>query len=139
MRVAWDEIVKVASAVGGFFLGLFGPWDVSLGVLISCMAADYLSGIVVAALGKSKKSEGGGLDSNIGLKGLLKKGLILLVILVAAQLDNVLGADAAIRAAACWFYIANEALSVVENLALAGVPFPDKIKDALEQMKDKKE
>lgn len=105
-------------------------------VLLVLMAIDYVSGVIVALMGKSAKSNGGGLDSKIGFVGLARKGLMLLVVLVAAQMDTALGTEQAIfRDATCWFYIANEGLSVLENLALAGVPFPERIKHLLEQTK----
>ena len=59
---------------------------------------------------------------------------MMLVVLVAALLDRAIGAQTAVfRDAACWFYIANEGLSLLENLSLAGVPFPDKLKEMLGQ------
>lgn len=134
---SWAEIIKVCAAIGGFFSGLYGGWDLAMTVLVCCMAIDYISGLIVAAMGKSKKTEGGGLDSKIGLHGLLRKGMIMLIVLVAALLDKIIGSDGAMfRSAACWFYIANECLSILENSSLAGVPWPEALKKALEQMKD---
>ena len=101
-------------------------------VLLSCMVADYLSGMVVAWMGRSEKTEYGGLSSKVGAKGLMRKGLMLMVVLVAALLDRALGqGNAMFRDAACWFYIANEGISLMENLNLAGVPFPAKLKKLL--------
>lgn len=136
-KEAWDKIILMGAGIGGFVAGLYGGWDVSMWVLVGIMAVDYISGLMVAAMGKSGKSEGGGLDSNIGWKGLARKLITLLLVLVAAMVDRVIGNGAAFRTMACWFYIANEALSVLENTALAGVPYPDALKQALEQMKAK--
>ena len=70
-------------------------------------------------------------------QGLLKKGLMLLVVLVSALLDRAMGAQAAVcRDAVCWFYIANEGLSLLENLAQAGAPFPERIRELLGQKRD---
>ena len=100
--------------------------------LLGMMAADYVSGVAVAAMGRSAKTSYGGLSSKVGAMGLARKGLMLLVVLVAALLDAAMGAEAAMcRDAAIWFYIANEGLSLLENMSLAGVPFPDRLKRLL--------
>lgn len=130
----WDKIIKVLAAVGGAIAGAFGGWDKLLGVLVVMMAVDYVSGVIVAAMGRSQKTEYGGLSSKVGAYGLAKKGLMMLVVLVAALLDRAIGAQTAVfRDAACWFYIANEGLSLLENMSLAGVPFPEKLKEMLGQ------
>lgn len=139
LKTAWDKVIAIGAGIGGFIAGLYGGWDVSMWVLVGIMAIDYASGLVVAAMGKSGKSESGGLDSNVGWKGLARKFLTLLLVLVAAMVDRVLGDGAAFRTMACWFYIANEALSILENTALAGVHWPEGLKKALEQMKAKSE
>lgn len=140
LETTWPEILKWAAAAGGLIAGLFGGWSLSLTVLVGCMGVDYASGLIVAVMGKSRKTEGGGLDSNVGLRGLLRKGMILLVVLVASLLDRVIGGDGWMcREAACWFYIANEGLSILENSSLAGVPWPASVKKVLEQMKAKED
>lgn len=134
MGQVWDKVIKVCAAIAGAIAGAFGGWDKLLTVLVVMMAVDYVSGIVVAAMGRSPKTEYGGLSSKVGSIGLAKKGLMLLVVLVAALLDSAMGADHAVcRDAVCWFYIANEGLSFFENLSLAGVPFPEKVKELLGQ------
>lgn len=131
---AWDKMIKTLAAVGGAIAGAFGGFDVLLFVLLGFMAVDYVSGLIVAAMGRSQKTEYGGLSSNVGFSGLAKKGLMMLVVLVAALLDRAIGAQTAVfRDAACWFYIANEGLSLLENLSLAGVPFPEKLREKLGQ------
>lgn len=133
-------MVKIGAAALGVIAGAFGGLTPVLYVLLGLMVADFVSGWAVAALGKSLKTEGGGLDSKVGWKGLIKKGLIMLVVLVATQLDIAIGNNTFIfRDMAVWFYIANEGLSFLENLALVGVPFPDKLKDMLEQVKESKD
>lgn len=130
----WDKLICFGAAAAGGIAGAFGGWDTLLCVLMAMMAADYLSGLVVAAMGRSLKTVYGGLSSQVGAVGLAKKGLMLLVVLVAAMLDRAMGADHAVcRDAVCWFYIANEGLSLLENLSLAGVPFPEKLKELLGQ------
>ena len=137
MEGLWDKVLKGIALVGGAFAGIFGGMTTVMYVLLVMMAIDYVSGLLVAFMGKSIKTEGGGLDSKVGFKGLARKGLMLLVVLVASQLDLAIGAGNKIFTdAACWFYIANEGISFMENLALAGVPFPEKLKKIFEQAKD---
>jgi toxin secretion/phage lysis holin len=101
------------------------------------MVADYLTGLVVAWMGKSPKSETGGPSSRIGFQGILKKLLMIGLVFAAAQVDLAMGSGTFIvRDAAVWFYLANEGLSILENMTLAGVPFPQRIKDLLGQIKD---
>lgn len=133
MDTVWDKGIKLLAAAGGAVAGAFGGWDKLLAVLVAMMAADYVSGMAVGVLGRSEKTEYGGLCSKVGAKGLAKKGLMLLVVLVAALLDRAMGQGAVCRDAACWFYIANEGLSLLENLSLAGVPFPEGMKRVLGQ------
>lgn len=133
----FDKILKGAAAIGGFIAGLFGGWDGMLTALIVVMAVDYLSGVLVAVMNKSLKSENGGLNSQVGAKGIAKKGLILLMVLLGTTLDNALGDQYMFRNMIVWFYIANEGLSILENYAMTDLPFPDKIKSVLEQWKEK--
>lgn len=135
--MTWDKIVKMLAAVAGAIAGLFGGWDLMLKVLLVFMVVDYATGWVVAILGNSVKTESGHLDSRISWKGILKKGLALAVVLLGAMLDKAIGQDHAFRTMAVWFYIANEGLSILENLALAGVPFPAGLKNILEQIREK--
>lgn len=127
MEQLWKGAIKTMAGVGGAIVGAMGGWDNTLKVLIAMMIADYVSGMIVAAMGKSQKTEYGGLSSKVGFEGLAKKGLMLMVVLVATLLDAAIGMVIC-RDAACWFYIANEGLSLLENMDLAGVPFPEKIK-----------
>lgn len=110
----------------------------SLTILLAVMTADYISGIIVALMGKSDKSENGGLNSFIGWRGILKKGMMLLVVLVAATLDRVAGDEASMfRDMVCWFYIANECLSILENATRAGIPWPETIRNVLLNLRKK--
>lgn len=135
MEQIWRTVVKSAAAFGGAIAGALGGWDATLRVLIMLMAVDYISGVAVAVMGRSTKTDYGGISSKAGFNGLLKKGLMLMVVLVAALLDTVIG-SAMVRDAACWFYIANEGISILENMSLAGVPFPAKLKELLGQKLD---
>lgn len=135
MNNSWDKVLKYLAALGGAIAGLFGGWDTMLKVLVIAMVIDYITGWAVAILGNSTKTENGHLSSEVAWKGLLKKGLALLVVLLGALLDKAVGQNV-FRNMIVWFYIANEGLSILENLALAGVPFPAGIKRMLEQMRE---
>ena len=130
METIWKGIIKGLAACGGAVAGAMGGWDSTLRVLVAMIAVDYLSGLLVATMGRSNKTDYGGWSSKVGFVGLAKKGLMLMVVLVATMLDEAMGM-AVCRDAACWFYIANEGLSILENMSLAGVPFPEKIKELL--------
>ncbi len=137
MNRMWEKAVRGMAALGGAAAGLLGGWDPLLRVLVVLMAADYLTGLLVALLGRSQKTEYGGLSSKVGAMGLARKGMMLCVVLVAAMMDSVMGTGSAMcRDAACWFYIANEGISILENAGLAGAPYPEKLKQLLGQKMD---
>lgn len=124
-------------AVGSALASLFGGWNASLTTLLIFMAVDYLTGLLVAGVfHASPKSENGALESKAGFKGLVRKGLILVIILVACRLDLLLGVSY-IRDAACIAFIVNELISMIENFGLMGVPFPEPIKEAIELLQRK--
>ena len=132
-----ETVCTVFGVVGAGLAWAFGGWDSALMALLMCMAIDYLSGSMVALVfHNSNKSETGSYNSAYGLKGLCKKGLMLLFVLVAVQIDGLLGADY-VRDAACIGFCSNEVLSIVENLGLAGVPMPEAVVKALEQLQKK--
>ena len=134
MEKVGEKAVRGLAACGGAIAGMMGGWDPLLRVLITLMAADYVTGLLVAVMGKSTKTEYGGLSSKVGAIGLARKGLMLMVVLVAALMDSVMGTGSAMcRDAACWFYIANEGISILENAGLAGAPYPAKLKELLGQ------
>lgn len=132
-------VCAVLGAVGAFISWLFGGWSEDMLTLIILMISDYITGVIVAAFfKKSKKSENGSLSSVAGLKGLCKKGVMLLVVLIAHRLDISLGVEY-IKSTAIIGFIANETISVTENIGLMGVPLPEVIKRALEVLKGKSE
>lgn len=118
--------------VGGFIASLFGGWDTGLVTLIIFMAIDYLSGLVVAGVfHASKKTESGTLESRAGWKGLCRKCMTLLFVLIAYRLDLVIGSNY-IRDAVIIGFIANETISIVENAGLMGLPLPEVITKAID-------
>ena len=117
----------------------FGGWDTALIALLICMGVDYVSGSVVALVfHKSTKTETGAYNSAYGIKGLCKKGLMLLFVLVAVQIDKMLAIDY-VRDAVCIGFCTNEIISIIENLGLAGIPMPAIVTKALEQLQKKQD
>lgn len=132
-----ETVCTVLGVLGSAVCWAFGGWDAAMAALVMCIAVDYISGSIVALVfHKSSKTESGAYNSAYGLKGLCKKGLMLLFVLVAVQIDRVLGSDY-VRDAVCIGFCANEILSIIENLGLAGIPMPEAIIKALEQLQKK--
>ena len=132
-----ETACTLAGIIGSAICWAFGGWDAAIGALLICMAVDYVSGSLVALVfHKSTKTESGAYNSAYGLKGLCKKGMMLLFVLVAVQADLVLSTDY-VRDAVCIGFCTNEILSIVENLGLAGIPMPQAVTKALEQLQKK--
>lgn len=132
------NLFLTAGASLGAILGwLLGDIDTPIKVLGAAMALDYVLGLCVAGLAhKSDKSATGGLSSRASIKGLAKKfGMVGMVIL--ANLLDILAGTTVVRSGACFCLMANEALSIVENLGLLGVPIPSIIKNSIELLMEK--
>lgn len=123
--------------IGGALSFLFGGFSGVFITLLIFMAADYITGLIVAGVFKnSPKTQNGALESRAGLKGLLRKGGILLCIIIAARLDMLLGVNY-VRDTVIFGFITNEAISITENLGLMGIPLPSVIAGAIELLKRK--
>ena len=117
---------------GGFIASLFGGWAEAMATLLIFMCIDYVSGLVVAGVFKaSTKTENGALESRAGWKGLCRKGMTLLIVLIGYRLDLAIGTNY-IRDAVCIGFIANDAISIVENAGLMGLPLPAIITKAID-------
>lgn len=123
--ITWTKYA--IALVGGLLTSLLGGWDLALQVLVLFVILDYIVGLIAAYTEQH-------LDSRVGFRGIAKKILLFIPVAVAYWLDMLLGQEI-LRSLAIFFYIANEGLSVLENLARVGVPIPVKIHDALEQLK----
>lgn len=131
----FEAVRVVVMAVVGFCSGalatLFGVSSATLAqVLICLMVMDYVGGLAVAFCGYSPKSPDGRLCSAAGLRGLVRKGGIVAIILVARLLDIALGKPV-VTDVTIAFFIVNEGLSIVENAALLGLPVPTALRKAL--------
>lgn len=127
-----EGICTGIGVVGGFIASLFGGWDAALVTLLLFMAIDYISGLVVAGVfHNSTKSDTGTLESRAGFKGLCRKGMTILFVLIANRLDLALGVSY-IRDTVIIGFMANELISIVENAGLMGLPLPSVITKALD-------
>ena len=119
---------SVVAVIATFFTWIFGTWDIAIAILIIFMVLDYLTGVIVAYQNRT-------LNSEVGFKGLIKKCMILVILIVAVMLDLLLNTGTWVfRSLVCYFYIANEGISLLENVSNLGVKIPEKLKDALEQL-----
>ena len=125
--------------LGSIIASLLGGWDMALQTLIIFMTIDYITGLMVAGIfNKSTKTKHGALESVAGWKGLCRKGVALLIVLIACRLDLLTGANL-IRDAVVIGYCTNEAISIIENAGLMGVPIPTRLTKAIEALKSKED
>ncbi len=125
-----NYIKVIVMALGTGITWLLGTWDTALIVLILFMVLDYSTGLLRAWINKE-------VSSDVGLRGIARKAVIFVVLIVAVMLDRLLNTGTWVfRTLVCYFYIANEGISLLENCAGLGLPIPEKIKDALAQLKD---
>ena len=125
-------INDIASVILTTFVYLLGGFDIALQSLLIVMVIDYLTGIASAIYNKN-------LSSKIGLKGILKKFCYLCVVALSVVIDNLTGQSGLIRSLVIYFFVANDGLSIIENMAEMNVKLPQKLIDSLEQIKKKGE
>ena len=134
-----EYFCTVVGLIGGAIASLYGGWDAALQTLIICMAVDYITGLIVAGVfHASPKTKTGTLESRAGWKGLCRKGMSLLIVLVACRLDAVMGSSF-VRDTVVIGFIANETLSIIENAGLMGVPIPKVLARAVDILKQRSE
>lgn len=125
-------LTSIVGMLGAAITTLLGGWSQGMATLVIFMAVDYISGLVVAGVFKnSKKSETGALESRAGFKGLCRKCLIFLFVIIAYRLDLMLNTSY-IQDAVIIGFCANELVSIIENAGLMGVPLPDVIVRAVD-------
>lgn len=122
---------------GSFIVGLFGGWSMALETLMIFMAIDFISGLIVAGIfHNSPKTENGALESNRCWKGLFRKLMTLVFVMVGYRIDLALDVDY-VKNAVIFAFMANELISIVENAGLMGLPIPAAITNAIEILKNK--
>lgn len=138
------KVAEFLAAIGGAVVSFFVNMPPLVWILLAVMSMDFVTGLICAALGKSKKTENGYLASHAAFEGLMKKVLIIFVVLLAAALDFAVSKGAgiqfeAVMGATCLWFIASEGFSILENVASMGVPVPKILMKILEIMKSKGE
>ena len=124
-------VVKVViAAIGSALTFLFGIPDIWLFALISFVMLDYMTGVVAAVIA-------GELSSKKGLKGILRKVMTLVPVVVAHVVDTAIKTGGFLRTAVIGFLVANEGISILENTTRCGVPWPPKLRAVLEQLRNK--
>lgn len=132
-----EMICTILGVIGSFIASLFGGFDAGMITLIIFMIVDYVTGLIVAGVFKnSTKTETGALESRAGWKGLCRKGVTLLIILIAYRLDLLIGTNY-IRDAVIIGFCANEAISIIENAGLMGIPLPVVLSKAIDLLTKK--
>ena len=122
-----ETICLLLGELGTILIWVFGGLDIALQCLLIAIIIDYLSGMIKAFNTKT-------LDSKIGFKGILKKVGILCIVALAVVVDRITGESGAVRTLVIYYFVANEGLSVLENLSIAGLPIPASIKKALQAL-----
>ena len=134
-----DLLCTITGAAGAAVTSLLGGWNSAITTLMLFMVIDYLSGLVVAGIFKnSTKTINGALKSSVGWKGLCRKGMTLLIVLVAHRLDVAIGTSY-IRDATVIAFVVNETISIIENAGLMGLPIPSVLVKAIDVLKNKEE
>lgn len=132
MPTGTEAQVGTATGAWGAIVSYFLGWNEALEALLVLMVIDYITGLLAAYINPNLQ-----LNSNRGFKGICKKIMILLLIVLAHELEKATGIPA-VQSVVVWFFIGNEGLSVIENAAKAGVPVPEKLQNTLEQLSAEK-
>ena len=128
-------ILSGVACAGAAIASLFGGWTGAMTTLVILMFIDYVTGIIVAGVfHNSPKCSGGALSSAVGFKGICRKFVILLIVVVACRVDLLLDTNI-IRDATCIGFCANELVSITENAGLMGIPLPRKLVEAIEVLR----
>lgn len=127
MKHLVSDVISVILTTTIYYLG---GLDIALKSLLIMIIIDYLTGVLSAIYNKK-------VNSKIGFKGIIKKVSYLFIIALSVIIDNVLGQTGTIRTLVIYFFVANDGISILENVAEMGVPLPQKLIDTLEQLKKK--
>ncbi|MBQ8281052.1 MAG: phage holin family protein [Lachnospiraceae bacterium] len=131
------KLLTITGLVGSTIVSLLGGWDTVLQTLVIFMIIDWFTGGVLLPVvsGKSSKSSNGALESRAGWKGLCRKYMTLLYVLIAVRRDILMGTEY-LRDAVCIGFILNEAVSIIENAGLMGIPLPGVLRKAVDILKE---
>lgn len=133
-----DKIKYIVCIVASVIVNFLGGWDMWLAALITVICLDVITGIMKSILMRSNKSASGGLSSTSMFHGGIKKVFILLMVALGSVLDTIISPDDVfIRIIVVSYYIANESLSILENIGACGVPLPKVLYKILDNLKNK--
>ena len=127
-EIEWGATVSCIGTVFSYLVG----WNAVIEALLIAMLIDYMTGVLAAYINPHLA-----LNSQKGFKGILKKIMILLLIVLAHELDHAIGQQV-IQTVVVWFFLGNEGLSIIENAGKAGLPIPNKLRNTLEQLASEK-
>ena len=125
---------KIAIGLGAILSFIFlitGGEDKMVECLSILMLIDYITGVAKAFIIEK-------VNSKAGFKGLLKKMVMILVVVLAYQIDLLFESKFGIKSLTVGILLGNEGLSILENASICGVPVPEKLKNMLEQYKESK-
>lgn len=122
-------VTLTTAGVGALLYFLFGEFDIALQCLLMFIALDYMSGLIKAVINRE-------LSSKTGLRGILKKVGFLIIVAVGVLVDRITGGSGTVRSLVIYYFVANEGLSIIENLGQAGLPIPKSIKNTLKMLKN---
>ena len=125
-----NVVESIFSVIATYFIYLVGGIDISLISLVLVMLIDYITGVMSAIYNKK-------LNSSVGFKGFLKKACYILIVILAVVLDRLLNNDGVMRTLVIYFFVANDGISILENIGQMDIPLPNKLKSVLEQLKEK--
>lgn len=127
-----NVLSNILSVIFTSFVYLLGGFDVALQSLLIVIVIDYITGVSSAIYNKK-------LSSKVGLKGIIKKFCYLCIVALSVVIDNLLGQSGMIRSLVIYFFVANDGLSIIENMADMNIKLPKKLIESLEQIKNKGE
>lgn len=129
------ELLSITGAIGSVIAGAFGGWSTAMTTLCIFMLIDYITGVLLAIFWQKSNKGDGSFSSALGMRGLIKKFMLLVIVFVAHRMDLAIGSNYLKDGVAIAFLV-NETLSIVENAGLMGVPIPDILKRGIQVLKN---
>ncbi len=130
MEKMFNLFSVVVGFCGGIVSYLMGGFDILVITLLCMTVLDYITGVLSAYMSKT-------LSSQVGFRGIIKKVMIYIVVVCAVMLNRLLGGELPLREIVITFFVANEGLSLLENVS-PYLPIPEQLKEALVQLREDK-
>jgi len=121
---------EVSSILLTFVVYYLGGIDIALKSLLVVIIVDYITGVLSAIYNNE-------LSSKIGFRGIIKKFCYIFIVALSVTLDKILGNTGTIRNLVIYFFVANDGISILENVSEMNIPLPKKLVEVLEQLKNK--